>query len=110
MPFAAIIVDMIGDRDLLIKQEGFSMASAPELYEEIFSIAERLELTQFSRENGVSIIDDHLPLIQAGLNAVDLIDFDYEYWHTVEDTPDKCSPKSLEAVGRVLIEFIWQQR
>ncbi|MBN2184327.1 MAG: M28 family peptidase [Candidatus Krumholzibacteriota bacterium] len=110
MPYAAIVVDMIGDRDLLIKQEGFSRASSPGLYEEIFSIAERLELKQFSREYGVSLIDDHLPLIQAGLNAVDLIDFDYEYWHTVEDTPDKCSPESLEAVGRVLIEFIWQQR
>ena len=110
MPYAAIVIDMIGDRDLLIKQEGFSRASAPELYEEIFSIAEKFELTQFSRENGATIVDDHLPLIRAGFNAVDLIDFDYDYWHTVEDTPDKCSPKSLEAVGRVLIEFIWQQR
>ena len=110
MPYAAIIVDMVGDSDLLIKQEGFSRASAPWIYDEIFTIAERLDLGQFSREPGVSIIDDHLPLIQAGLSAVDLIDFDYEYWHTVEDTPDKCSPESLEAVGRVLVEFIWQQR
>ena len=108
-PSAAIVIDMIGDRDLEIKMEGYSRAASPKLLGELFDIAEELGFEQFCRENTVAIIDDHLPLIQAGINAVDLIDFDYEYWHTLEDTPDKCSPGSLEVVGKVLLHYIWRQ-
>jgi Zn-dependent M28 family amino/carboxypeptidase len=108
-PYAAIVIDMIGDSDLEIKMEGYSRAASPALLGELFDIAEELGFDQFSRKNTVAIIDDHLPLIQAGLNAVNLIDFEYEYWHTLEDTPDKCSPESLEAVGNVLLHYIWRQ-
>jgi len=48
------------------------------------------------------MIDDHLPFAQAGIPAVDIIDFDYPYWHTVNDTADKASPESLMRVGRTL--------
>ena len=108
-PSAAIVIDMIGDRDLEIMMEGYSRAASSELLGELFDIAEELGFEQFRREKTIAIIDDHLPLIQAGINAVDLIDFDYEYWHTLEDTPDKCSPGSLEAVGKVLLHYIWRQ-
>jgi glutaminyl-peptide cyclotransferase len=108
-PAAAIVIDMIGDADLEIKMEGYSRAASPVLLGELFDIAEELGYEQFKRKKMGAIIDDHLPLIQAGVNAVDLIDFDYEYWHTLEDTPDKCSPESLEAVGRVLLHYIWRQ-
>jgi len=53
-----------------------------------------------------TIIDDHLPFRQLGLVAVDIIDFDYRYWHTTEDTPDKVSPTSLHRVGRVLERWL----
>jgi hypothetical protein len=59
---------------------------------------------------GPSIIDDHLPFIQAGIPAIDLIDFEYPYWHTLADTPDKCSSESLAAVGSVLVRYIWEAR
>ena len=108
-PSAAIVIDMIGDRDLEIMMEGYSRAASHALLSELFDIAEGLGFEQFRREKTVAIIDDHLPLIQAGINAVDLIDFDYEYWHTLEDTPDKCSPESLDAVGKVLLHYIWRQ-
>ena len=108
-PSAAIVIDMIGDSDLEIMMEGYSRAASPVLLGELFDIAEELGYEQFKRKKMGAIIDDHLPLIQAGINAVDLIDFDYEYWHTLEDTPDKCSPGSLEAVGRVLMHYIWRQ-
>jgi Zn-dependent M28 family amino/carboxypeptidase len=52
------------------------------------------------------MLDDHTPFLQAGIPAVDIIDFDYPYWHTTEDTPDKVSASSLEAVGRTLQEWI----
>lgn len=108
-PAAAIVIDMIGDSDLEILMEGYSSAASPVLLGEIFDIAEELGYEQFRRKKMGAIIDDHLPLIQSGVNAVDLIDFDYEYWHTLEDTPDKCSPESLEAVGKVLLHYIWRQ-
>ncbi len=106
-PQSVIIVDMIGDQDLKIKREGFSRAASGKLLERIYSIAGELGITAFSSEDGPSIIDDHLPFVQIGIPAVNLIDFDYPYWHTLEDTPDKCSPESLNAVGEVLVEFIW---
>ena len=108
-PSAAIVIDMIGDKDLEIMMEGYSRAASPELLGELFDIADELGFEQFRRKKTVAIIDDHLPLIQAGINAVDLIDFEYEYWHTLQDTPDKCSPESLEAVGKVLLHYIWRQ-
>ncbi len=108
-PSAAIVIDMIGDRDLEIMMEGYSMAASPELLGELFDIAGELGFEQFRRKKMGAIIDDHLPLIQVGINAVDLIDFNYEYWHTLEDTPDKCSPASLEVVGKVLLHYIWRQ-
>ena len=48
------------------------------------------------------IEDDHVPYLNAGIAAVDLIDFDYPYWHTPEDTIDKTSPRSLQIVGDVV--------
>jgi len=105
-PAAAIIVDMVGDSDLRIPREGYSSAASGPLVDELFGIAARLGVEQFANEAGHTIIDDHLPFIRAGIDAVDLIDFDYPHWHTVADIPDKCSPGSLEAVGRVLLEYI----
>ena len=62
----------------------------------------------FPTELGVAVMDDHVPLIRAGLPTINLIDFDYPYWHTVEDTVDKCSPESLEIVGRLMLDYIYQ--
>jgi hypothetical protein len=52
------------------------------------------------------IHDDHLSLLSAGIPAIDIIDFDYPYWHTTADTPDKCSPQSLQRVGQLLLSLI----
>ncbi|NIQ57793.1 MAG: SUMF1/EgtB/PvdO family nonheme iron enzyme, partial [Gemmatimonadetes bacterium] len=49
-----------------------------------------------------TIYDDHVPFARRGIPAVDIIDFDYPYWHTTQDTPDKVSAESLERVGRLL--------
>jgi len=55
------------------------------------------------------MIDDHTPFLEAGIAAVDLIDFDYPYWHTSQDTPDKVSAESLRAVGETLRAWVIQQ-
>ena len=52
------------------------------------------------------VLDDHLPYRERGVPAINLIDFDYPYWHTPEDTLDKVSPRSLDAVGETLVEML----
>ncbi len=52
------------------------------------------------------MLDDHTPFLEAGYPAVDVIDFDYPYWHTTEDTADKVSSESLEIVGETILAWI----
>ncbi len=106
-PRAAIIVDMIGDADLNIYKE---RNSNPELMDEIWAVAKGLGYeSKFIPEYKHSMLDDHTPFLEAGIPAVDIIDFDYPYWHTVQDTPDKVSAESLQAVGETLRIWIMQQ-
>lgn len=102
-PEAVVIVDMIGDADLEIYIEG---NSDPQLVSEIWAQAQKLGHKQFVSEVKYSIIDDHIPFLAAGIPAVDIIDFDYPYWHTLADTPDKVSPASMQAVGETLWSWI----
>jgi glutaminyl-peptide cyclotransferase len=98
-PDAAVVIDMIGDANLEIYKE---RNSTPELVDQIWGEAATLGYSQFKPEGKFSMLDDHTPFLQAGIPAVDIIDFDYPYWHTSEDTPDKVSPDSLKAVGDTL--------
>jgi hypothetical protein len=109
-PAAVIVVDMVGERDSRIPIEGYSAAASPALCARIFGIARSLRIPNLVQAKGPSIIDDHLPYIQAGIPAIDLIDFDYRHWHTLADTPDKCSGESLAAVGAVLVHYIREER
>jgi Peptidase family M28. len=93
------LVDMIGDRDLQITRETYS---TPWLTDTIWAAAARLKRREFLAAS-TAIEDDHLPFLEAGVDAVDLIDLDYPAWHTREDTLDKVSAGSLEAVGDVLL-------
>ncbi len=106
-PLFAILLDMIGDADLRIPMEQNSMKYAPGVVSLVWSAAQELGVTQFAAVPGEQIEDDHLALNEAGIPTIDLIDFQYPYWHTIQDTPDKCSPESLEAVGRVLVHVIY---
>lgn len=104
---SVIIVDMIGDKNQEIYKEQNSLKYAPQLVEKIWSLAGGMKITSFKNSAKYSIFDDHVAFLQRGMQAVDLIDFDYPYWHTTEDTPDKCSAKSLKNVGNVLISFVY---
>jgi Zn-dependent M28 family amino/carboxypeptidase len=106
-PRAVVIVDMIGDADLNIYKE---YNSNPELTDEIWETAKSLGYQdKFIPDYKHSMLDDHTPFLEAGLPAIDIIDFDYPYWHTVEDTPDKVSAESLEIVGKTLWTWVTQQ-
>jgi len=106
-PQAGILLDMVGDRDLQIPLEQNSMQFAPQIMDIVWSTAEEVHATQFIRVPGEAISDDHLALNEAGIPMIDIIDFQYPYWHTHQDTPDKCSSESLEAVGKVLSAVIY---
>lgn len=102
-----ILLDMVGDQDLELPMERYSWNADPELTEAIWKRAEEIGLSAFQRRLGTAVIDDHLQLIDAGVPTVNIIDFNYPYWHTVEDTPDKCSPNSLEVVGRLVLSIVY---
>ena len=103
-PQAVVVVDMIGDADQNIYIE---RNSNPVLVKEIWDVASGLGYEQsFIPEAKYSMFDDHTPFLQAGIPAVDIIDFDYPYWHTTEDTADKVSAESLEVVGSTLQEWV----
>jgi glutaminyl-peptide cyclotransferase len=106
-PLFGILLDMVGDADLRIPMEQNSMASAPGVVGMVWDAAQELGISQFVSVPGDQIEDDHLALNEAGIPTIDLIDFQYPYWHTLADTPDKCSSESLEAVGRVLVNVIY---
>lgn len=111
----AVILDMIGDANLRIPMEANSYRIAPELTGRLWKIADSLGHEEFRDEIGSPIHDDHLMLYRyAGIPAVDIIDFQYpdrshRYWHTHEDTPDKCSPHSLKVVGEVVLHLVYNE-
>jgi Zn-dependent M28 family amino/carboxypeptidase len=103
-PKALVLLDMIGDADLNIYREG---SSDNTLKNEIWLTAAGLGYSdQFINTEKYTMIDDHTPFLEKGIHAVDLIDFDYPYWHTTADTSDKVSPQSLEIVGNVLLTWL----
>ncbi len=106
-PARMVLVDMVGDKDLQIRPESLSDAA---LRDSIWSTAASLGYDQvFASHVGGAILDDHVPFLDAGIPAVDLIDIDYEYWHTTSDTPDKVSAQSLQIVGDVLWTWLVEQ-
>jgi Zn-dependent M28 family amino/carboxypeptidase len=107
-PRAVIVIDMIGDADLNIYKEE---NSNPALTKQIWDTAKSLGYEkQFIDQYKYSMIDDHTPFLEAGIPAVDIIDFDYPYWHTIQDTSDKVSAESLQAVGETLRMWVIQQQ
>jgi len=104
---AMVLVDMVGDARLNIHRDS---NSTPWLTDLVFKTARRLGYGKHFRDEQRAYEDDHIPFVNAGIAAVDLIDFDYgpanSYWHTAQDTLDKCSPLSLTIAGRVVMAVL----
>lgn len=106
-----ILLDMIGDKDLQIYREMSSQGAAKSVNQKVWDAAGRLGYAlEFRDRLKYNISDDHIPLIRAGVPCIDVIDFDYPYWHTLQDTVDKCSPESLKAVGETIAEVVYSER
>jgi glutaminyl-peptide cyclotransferase len=112
----AIILDMVGDKQLSLPIERNSLNFHSQLIRKLWDRAKILNLDAFKGVVGPSIYDDHVPLFQyAGIPSIDIIDFRYpnafkNYWHTVDDTPENCSAKSLGQVGMLMVDYIFNRR
>jgi glutaminyl-peptide cyclotransferase len=103
-PLFAVLLDMVGDKDLQIYVEGNSQSVAPEVVDRVWRTADRLGYGQYFLPTGRhTLIDDHVSLQHGGIHAIDVVDFDYPYWHTPYDTIDKVSAASLQIVGDVAV-------
>jgi len=108
-PLFAVLWDMIGGRNQRIYQEGNSLDGAPEVVERVWRTAGDLGLERmFSPLNGGYITDDHVPLLQKGIRAIDVIGFEnYREWHhTMQDTMDKVSEATLGDIGRLALALL----
>ena len=107
-----ILLDMVGDKFLDIPKEQHSMKYAPDIMDLVWNTARALGYPQFVDQEGELMTDDHLPLNEAGIKTIDLIDFNYpdptnRFWHSHNDTPENCSAESLEAVGTVVTHVVY---
>jgi glutaminyl-peptide cyclotransferase len=98
-----ILFDMIGDRSLGIT---LPADSPPAMARDVFAAAEALKLRKYFSYLDRDLIDDHAPLNGIGIPTIDIIDFDYPWWHTADDTMDKISPQSLQIVGSVALYYL----
>ncbi len=111
-PDYAVLLDMVGDADPSFPVEGHSAAFAPAVVERVWGVAEALGYGAIFPTTGGSFIqDDHIPLNEAGIPTVNIIDFDYgpgnSFWHTPEDVPANTRGSTLEIVGEVVLELIY---
>lgn len=106
-PLFAVLWDMVGHANLRLPIETNSAIAASDVVDRVWGAAEALGYgSVFIRGSGGAITDDHIPLIDAGFRAIDVIDIQYPSWHTLADTPDKESVQSLDAVGNTAVAVI----
>lgn len=93
-----------------LPKEGYSAARAPALVDAIWARAAQVGATAFRTAVGPSIVDDHLPFLDAGILAADIIQTPFPaVWHTVDDTPEYCSQGALGQVGDTVAAFLWAE-
>jgi len=106
-PLFAVLFDMVADKDQQFYYEGNSQAVAPEVVDRVWRGAADLGYSRvFLPGVKHTLIDDHVALQKAGIHAIDVVDFDYAYWHTTDDTIDKVSAASLQVVGDVAVALV----
>ena len=105
-----ILFDMVGGKNAIFKREGYSDQYAEILVSTIWNTAKDLGYDHFfQNKSWRSIIDDHLPFLEKGVPAIDIIDDflnNYKAWHTTSDNISQISTETLEAVGETLEKFI----
>ncbi|HSD62317.1 MAG TPA: M28 family peptidase [Ignavibacteriaceae bacterium] len=116
-PEFAILLDMIGDKEATFLKEENSMQYAPDIVSLVWGIASQLNITLFNPREGGAIYDDHVPMNQAGIKTIDIIDAGLvgadspderrNYWHSNKDTMENIGEQTLQQVGDVLVFLIY---
>lgn len=116
-PVFGILLDLVGDKEAVFMKEGYSYQFAPEIVNLVWGVASRIGEAQFVPQVGPAIYDDHVPLNQAGIRCINIIDSELvgadspnerrNYWHTQRDTMDNIGKETLQAVGDVVIRLIY---
>lgn len=116
-PVFGILLDLVGDKEAYFKKEGNSLQVMPDVVNMIWNIAEKQNAGAFINAEGHAIFDDHVPLNQAGIPTIDIIDADLigadtgnerrNYWHTQNDNMDNIGKETLQQVGNVLTNLIY---
>ncbi|MBD3676766.1 MAG: M28 family peptidase [Planctomycetaceae bacterium] len=102
-----VLVDMIAGKPLRLYYERNSLKYAPKVTQSVWMAAEKVGNRAFIKRARHEVLDDHIPLNEiADIPTTDLIDFDYQYWHTTGDAPRNCSSRSLQSVAEVLLYWI----
>jgi hypothetical protein len=103
-----VLLGFVGQRNLSLPREA---SSNPYLWAQLRDAAQHVGVARvFPNSTAAPILDDHTPFLRAGIPAIDLIDFDYPYWHTKRDTFDKLSGRSMDAVGETVAELALRLR
>lgn len=107
-PLFAVVWDIVGDPRSRFIPESNSARASPEVVERVWNAARDIGLGRVFRNSGTSYYtDDHLPLIDAGIRAIDVIPEELPvYWHTLADTPDKLSAQALTNMGRLALYLL----
>jgi hypothetical protein len=106
-PKYAVLLDLVADKDLKIYEEGNSLTGAPEIVNHVWAAARKVgHQDVFVDAPKHTLTDDHVELQKVGIKAIDVVDFDYPWWHTPEDTIDKVSGVSLQVVGDVVMALV----
>ncbi|HXK59456.1 MAG TPA: M28 family peptidase [Acidobacteriota bacterium] len=101
---ALILLDLVGEKDLMFRRD---TNSTRWLVDIIWTTASRLGYgDKFPQAGTISAIDDHIPFAQQGVPVIDIIDLDYAYWHTPQDTLDKLSAENMRIVGEVVLKAL----
>jgi len=114
-PNEAINLDMVGDKQLVLPIERYSLEYHPKLVRHLWDRAKDMGLDAFIGRVDYAIYDDHIPLNEiAGIPSIDLIDFKYpnsyaNFWHTMNDIPENCSEESLGQVGALMVDYIYNR-
>ena len=114
-PDEAINLDMVGDKQLVLPIERYSLEYHPKLVRHLWDRAKDMGLDAFIGRVDYAIYDDHIPLNEiAGIPSIDIIDFKYpnsyaNFWHTLNDIPENCSEESLGQVGDLMVDYIYNR-
>lgn len=107
---AGILFDLFAHKDARLAVEGYSYQFAPGLVNQLWKTAESVGAKSFRFERGfrraTEVLDDHIALNRVGIPTVDIIDFDYEHWHRLSDTPDKLSGEQMAEVAKVVTTWL----